>query len=303
MAILKIILGVAILILSSSGVSTIEAGGRTGPPTEGGEKHVPSILVNSWLRDKMIQVALANITGKAQPIKAAIGVENIQSELFVSQSVSVPARSIEIVYFPVLRQKTSRGALKDSDYVSVYRSDGALIDLQAVQKTDSSSAQLTTDSFLAASGDVINISYDLSPGQGLRLMFVPKSLRIREKALMLGRPRDGSFPACSEDDLIKLGLTDEYRNQARMKLADHYGFIVKDGEKARIMVDYTVPEITDCAVVRLSDYQYLFASSGGVTQGAGPGARVMVYNPSVMKITPLLPLVQEEQNGGKQKMK
>jgi hypothetical protein len=299
----KIIPWVVILVLSLSGLSTIEAAGREKPEPQGGEQCPPSILVNSWLRDKMIQVALANITGEAQRIKVAIGTEEIQSELFASQTLSIPARSISIVYFPVLRQKTSRGALKDSDYVSVYRSDGSLIDLKPVQQADRSRVQLTTDSFLAASGDDINISYDLGPGQGLRLVFVPRSLRIQEKMLIPGRLRDGSFPACAEEDLSKLGLPDEYRIQARTKLADHYGFIVKDGETARITVDYTVPEITDCAVVRLSDYQYFFARGGSVTQGAGLGALVMVYNPSIIKIAPLHPLVREGQGGGKQKIK
>ena len=115
----KIIPWVVVLVLSSSGFSPIGAAGREKPELPDEAQHAPSILVNSWHRDKMIQVALANITGEARPVKAAIGTEEIRFEPFAGQSLSVPARSIAVVSFPVLRQKTPRGALKDSDHVSV----------------------------------------------------------------------------------------------------------------------------------------------------------------------------------------
>jgi hypothetical protein len=119
--------------------------------------------------------------------------------------------------------------------------------------------------------------------------------------MMPGRQRKGSQQACSEADLNKLGLTDEYLKQARTRLADHLGYIVKAGETARISMDYTVPDIKDCAVVRFSDYQYLFAANGSVLHGGGPVTAVMIYNPSIMKIAPSFPLVPEGSEGGKQK--
>jgi hypothetical protein len=68
-------------------------------------------------------------------------------------------------------------------------------------------------------------------------------------------------------------------------------------------MDYTVPAIKNCAVVRFSDYQYLFAANGSVLHGGGPVTAVMIYNPSIMKIAPSFPLVPEGSEGGKQKMK
>ena len=290
-----------LLVLLTPGSSRVEAGGRSKPEFADDTKPSPSILVNSWYRDKMIQVALANIAPDARRVSVAIGTEDVQSELFASQSLSIPARSIVVVYFPRLKKKTAKGVVKDSDHVSVYASEGPLIDLQPVQEADLSPAQMNLENFLAASGDGITVSYDPGSGPDLRLVFVPKALRVQEQALIPGRPRQGSLSACSGEDLNKLELPDDYRRQAHARLSDHYGYIVKPGEKARISVDYSVPEIADCAVVRISDYQYSFSPAGGVSQGGGPVATVMVYNPAVMKIAPLFPLIPEGNEDGKLK--
>ena len=302
MAIRKIIFWVVILLLSSSGFSTITAGGREKPEQQCPGTFAPPILVNSWYRDRIIQVAVANITEKEQAVKVVIGAEGIQSDHFASQSLTVPARSISIVYFPMLRQKTSKGEIKDADFISVFRPDGHLIDLQSVQKADHSRSQMTTQGFLAASGDSLNISYDFEPGLDMRLLFVPRSLQIQGKVLMQGKPRKGSVRTCSEEDLGRLGLSDDYAKQTRSRLQDDFGYIVKAGESAEISLDYSVPEITDCAVVRLSDYQYSFASNGSVRYGGGPLTTVMIYNPSVMKIAPSFPLVLEGRTGENKKL-
>jgi hypothetical protein len=120
---------------------------------------------------------------------------------------------------------------------------------------------------------------------------------------MQGMPRKSSLQPCSEEDLKKLGLTEAYFKQARSRLANNLGYIVKAGKTSGISVDYVVPDIKDCAVMRLSDYQYSFAPKGSVRHGGGPVSIVMVYNPSVMKIATSFPLVPEGEGGGKQKMK
>lgn len=279
----------------------VGAAGREKPELAVGDKGASSILVTTWYRDRLIQVAVANIAEEAQFVKVAIGTEDIQSDLLASQSLTVPARSISIVYFPVLKQKTAKGVMKDADFVSVHRSDGQLIAAQAVQRADPSRSQLTPVGFLAASGDGTSITYVLEPQQALRLVFVPKSPLVQDKARMQGKPRKDSLQPCLENDLNKLGLPDDYLKQARSRLADNFGYIVKSGKQAAISVNYTVPQIKDCAVARLSDYQYLFASNGSVRQGAGPVTTVMIYNPSVMYIATPFPLVPEGGGGGQQK--
>ncbi len=299
----KIILWAISLVFLSMSSTWIEAAGREKPEQQCPGTIAPPILVNSWYRDRIIQVAVANVTEEARAVKVAIGADGIQSDPFSSQSLTVPARSISIVYFPMLRQKTSKGEIKDADFISVFRPDGYLIDMQALQKADHSRSQMTTQGFLAVSGDSLNISYDLEPGSDLRLLFVPRSLQAQDKVSMQGKPGKGSPRTCSEEDLGKLGLSDDYSKQARTRLTDNFGYIVKAGERAEISIDYSVPEIADCAVVRLADYQYLFASGGSVRYGGGPLTTVMIYNPSVMKIAPSSPLVPEGEGGEKQKMK
>jgi hypothetical protein len=304
MVLKKIVLWLTVLLLSSSEYSRVEAAGRTKPELEGSARSDASILVNSWYRDKMIQVALANIAHTAQRLKVAVGAEDSQSELYASQSLSIPARSILIVYFPVLKRKTLRGLFKEADSIYVYHADGSLIDSQTVQNMDASRMKLNPESFIAATGDGIVIRRDVENLPGLRLVFIPRSLRVQDNILIPGRQREGVSKTCTEEDLNNLELPDEYRLQARAMLSDHFGYMVKAGETVRISVYYPVPQIADCTLVRISDYEYFFSPDGSVRHGRGPVSLVMIYNPALINIVTPLPLVLEgSEAGSKQKMK
>ena len=81
----------------------------------------------------------------------------------------------------------------------------------------------------------------------------------------------------------------------------NFCFLVGSGERAEITLRYTVPEVKNCAVVRLSDTQYEFQPNGGVRYGTGADLAFMIYNPKTMKLTPLLELSREEEGSSTQK--
>jgi hypothetical protein len=301
MAFRKIMPLVFILFLSCATLSQLKAGGHSAPEPLKAGSCPASILVNTWRHEDRIHVALANSAKAPQSVQVAFGVETIEFEPVAGRSLTLAGHSITRLTFPVLRVKTSQGGLQDADRVTVYSDGGYVIAEGAAQKTDATNSQLTADRYLAACGDKISIHYDFTARQGLSLVFVPRAVKVQEKAFMAGRQRKGSLAPCTEKDLNALGLTEEYRNQARGKLAENFGFIIKSGQKARISLDYSVPQIADSAVVRLAGTLYEFQPDGGVGYGTGEGLLFMIYNPKTMKLSPLLELSREEETSSAKK--
>ncbi len=267
---------------------------------EPGETLAPSVLFNAWYKDKAIQVAVANPADSGQSLKVAIGTEEIQPQLFASQSLPVPPHTIKLLYFPVLRQKTSRGNLRNSDYFFIFKSGpegSGLIGSQPVQNLYPSPGDPTLDSFIATPGDEVRFSYELKPEDTLRLILAPKSVRVQENLLMAGRPQEWLLKALTREELDELKLPDDYRKQVREKLAENYAFAVKQGKGAGISILYTIPEVKDCVVTEIPDYRYFFTPSGGVLQGGGRGATLLIYNPRTVIMKPLLDLKPEGEEG------
>ena len=124
MKIKKVIFLAAILVCFLTPVSDLHealGGGR--------RKIIPkhqlsgSILFTAWNRDSLINVAVCNISDSAHSIKVATGTYDVGRRIYASQSLEIPANSIKLVYFPLLKQQTPRGDLKASDYVFLFSQD------------------------------------------------------------------------------------------------------------------------------------------------------------------------------------
>ena len=274
------------------------AGGRTKPEEN---ELLRSILFTAWYRDKVIQVAIANVGDKAHSLKLAIGTRDAREHLFASQSPLLPPQSIKLVYFPLLTQKVPKGERKTSDHVFVL--DGAssgLVDFAPVQKLGGSFSPSLED-FLATPGDSVHLQYRIDPGNSLRIFFLPREVKVQDKILTAVEPEEGFRKPIDRSALEKVNLPANYQPKILQMVEGNFGFLVSSGERAEITLRYTVPEIENCAVVRLSDTQYEFRPNGGVLYGKSAGLLFMIYNPKTMKLTPLLELSREEEGSSTKK--
>jgi hypothetical protein len=271
------------------------AGGRTKPEENELRR---SILFTAWYRDKVIQVAIANVGDRAHPLKVAIGTRDVRDHLFASQSLLLPPKSVQLVYFPLLTRKDPKGERK-SDHVFVL--DGASSGLVApVQKPDGSFSPSVED-FLVTPGDSVRLQYRIDPGNAMRIFFLPREVKVEDKILKAIEPEEGFRKPIERGALKKVNLPADYQSKILQMLEGNFCFPVSSGERAEISVRYIVPEIKDCAVVRLSDTQYEFQPNGGVRYGTGAGLALMIYNPKTMKLIPLLELSSEEEGFSTQK--
>ena len=255
-----------------------------------------SILFTAWYRDKVIQVAIANVGDKAHSLKVAIGTRDVREHLFANQSLLLPAQSVQLVYFPLLTQKDFIGDQKTSDHVFVL--DGAspgLVDFAPVQKLGGFFSPSLED-FLVTPGDSVHVQYKIDPGNSTRIFFLPREVKVQEKILTAVEPEEGFRKPIDQSALKKVNLPADYQPKILRMLEGNFCFLVNPGERAEITMRYTVPEIKNCAVVRLSDTQYEFRPNGGVLYGKSAGLLFMIYNPKTMKLTPLLELFREEKS-------
>lgn len=292
----KIVLWILLLLICSPGPNPVSAAGREKPHKETSQP----LLVISWFQGGTVHVAAANTTLAEQSVTVALGSEGVQTELFSSQSFSVPARSIALVHFPLRGDRTEQGAQKAANFIYLYTAGGALIEAQPLQQAAGLVSSATLEKYHAPVGGGLVVNYTLPSRQGVRILFIPLSLPAAGAAPVPGRARGGFLKNCTDEDLSRLKLPDEYGKRARAMLADHIGYIVKAGEPARISVYYPAPAIKDCAVVRMTDYQYFFTPGGSVRHGRGQVPAVMIYDPAVMKLLPSQQLVLKENETGKQ---
>ena len=274
------------------------AAGRSKP--EGNELQ-RSIIFTAWYRDKVIQVAIANEGDKSQSLKIAIGTRDMKERLFASQSLLLQPQTIKLVYFPMLTQKGSKGERIISDHVFIL--DGAssgLIDFAPVQ-TPSGSLYPSLEDFLIAPGDTVRLQYRIEPVNSMRLIFLPREVKVQDKFLTAIKPEEGSRKPADRSALAKVNIPADYRPKILKMLEGNFCFLVDSGERAEISMRYTIPEIKNCAVVRLFETEYEFQADGMVRYGAGAGLVFMVYNPKTMKLAPLLELSREEETSSAKK--
>jgi hypothetical protein len=268
------------------------AGGRTKPEKNELQR---SILFTAWYRDKVIQVAIANLGDKAHSLKVAIGTSDVRDHLFASQSLLLPPQSIKLVYFPLLTQKGPKGERNISDHVFVL--DGAsssLVGLAPVQQLGGSFSPSLED-FLVTPGDSVQLQYRIDPRNSRRIFFLPREVKVQDKILTAVEPEEGFRKPIDRSALKKVNLPASYQPKILQMVEGNFCFLVSSGERAEITLRYTVPEIKNCAVVRLSETQYEFQPNGGVGYGTGAGLVFMIYNPKTIKLTPLLDLSREEE--------
>jgi hypothetical protein len=245
------------------------------------------VLFTAWYRDKVIHVAIANVGDKAQSLKVASGCRDVREYIFAGQPLLLPPKSIKLVYFPLLSREGAKGEPRISDHVFLLDGDSAsLIAFTPVQQMSGSSTP-SLDDFLAAPGDSVHLRYRIKAGNSLRLFFLPREVKVQDKSLTAVEPEEGLLKPLSRGALQKTALPADYRQRIVQMVEENFCFLVNRGEKTEITMNYTVPEIKDCAVVRLSETQYEFHPGGGVRYGMGAGLVFMIYNPKTMRLLPL----------------
>ena len=259
-----------------------------------------SILSTAWYRDSLINVAVCNISNSAHSIKVATGTYDVGKHIYASQSLEVPANSIKLVYFPLLKQQTPRGDLKASDYVFVFSQDPktySLIGFKTIQNIYARYAQASLDSFIVPSGDRARFSYTLECDESLRIIFVAKSIKTHSNLFITGEPVEGTLRPARTEDIRELSLPVFYEKQIIKRLEGNHCFVIKRGEGATLTVVYDIGEIKDCALVTIPVYRYTFKPDGGLYAGGGHGLTFMAYDPSVVQIKTLLRLSTESKKG------
>jgi hypothetical protein len=268
------------------------AGGRVKP--EGNEVQ-RSILFTAWHRDKVIQVAIANAGDKTRALKVAVGARDVRERLFVSQRLSLPPRSVKLVYFPVPTRKGPAGEPITADHVFVFDpASSGTVDSAPVQKPGGPLSPFPDD-FLAVPGDSVRLQYRIDPGNSLRVLFLPREVRVQDKILTALESGEGFPRPSGRGALSKADLPADYRSRILQMEEGNFGFLVHPGERAEIALRYRIPEIRDCALVRLSETRYEFQPNGVVRYGTGAGAAFLIYDPKTMRLDPLLELSSEEE--------
>jgi hypothetical protein len=295
----NIFLGAVILTAILSCFSLVAAAGRTKPSAQ--DNSSPTILFNAWYKEQVIHIAVANISEADQSVKAAVGLGDVREHISAGRSFRVPSFSIGLTNMTPSGKKTSNDYRHPPDVAFVRQENlqgyGPL-NFIAVQNLSGSPNDPVLDNYIGASGEQVVVSYLLQAEDQLRIFLVPKTVGIKTDLFMNGRPQNGSLPSASRKDIEKLNIPAEYRRQLAGKLSSNYVFIVGPGDAARIAVEYIIPGIKECAVVRITDYRYFFSPAGGVSEGGGSGAALMVYNPAVMKMLKLPSLVPEDKEAG-----
>lgn len=286
------------LLIFLSGLPDALAGGRRKITPR--HKLSGSILSAAWYRDSLINVAVCNISDSAHSIKVATGTYDVGRRIYASQSLEVPANSIKLVYFPLLKQQTPRGDLKASDYVFVFGQDPktyGLIDFKTIQNIYARYARASLDNFLVPSGHKARFSYTTEPDESLRILFVAKSIRTSSNLPITGKPLKGMLRPARTEDIRELALPIFYERQIIKRLEGNHCFLIEPGEGATITVVYDIGEIKDCALVTIPVYRYTFKLGGGLRAGGGHGLTFMIYNPNVIQIKALLEISTESMKG------
>ncbi|MBW1691953.1 MAG: hypothetical protein DRG87_06740 [Deltaproteobacteria bacterium] len=273
------------------------AGGRSKPA-----KHVlsDSILFTSWYRNGVVNVAVCNVSDNTHSLKIATGTYDVERHIYASQVVEMSPRSIKLTYFPLLKQKTSRGDLKASDYIFVFNEDPGthgIIGFKTIQNIYAQYANASLDNFLVASREKVRFSYTMEPDQALRLIFISKLLKINGNELIPGEPAKRTLCAATIEDIRELSLPISYEKQLINKLEGNYCFIIKSGWGGTAAVIYNIDEISTCSLVAIPVYRYIFEPGGGLSQGGGRGLTFLAYNPHVIEIKTLLNLSNETTKG------
>lgn len=273
-----------------AGPNEVLAGGRSVPA-----KHVlsDSILFTSWYRDSVVNVGVCNISDNTHLLKIATGTYDVGRHIYGNQVLELPPRSIKLIYFPLLKQKTPRGDLKASDYIFVFSEDPGtrgIIGFKTIQNIYVRYPNAVLDAFLVASGRKSRFSYTIEPDEALRLILISKSLKTSSNELISGEPGKGIVRPATIEDIRELSLPISYEKQIIDRLEGNYCFIIKRGRGGAGTVVYNIGEIATCSLVTIPVYRYIFESEGLLSQGGGRGLTFLVYNHNVMKIKTLLNL-------------
>ena len=260
-----------------------------------------SILFTAWYRDKVIQVAIANTGDKSQSLKIAIGTRDVKEHLFASQSLMLQPQTIKLVNFPLLNHKGLKGEQNISDYVFILdKASSGLIDFAPVQ-TPGGSFSSSLEDYLATPGDTVRLQYRIDTVNSMRLIFLRREVKVQDKILTAVEPEEGFRKPADRSALTKVNIPANYLSKILQMLEGNICFLVNSGERVEISMRYTVPEIKNCAVVRLFETEYEFQPNGMVKYGAGAGIVFMIYNPKTMKLVPLLELSREEETSSAKK--
>ena len=204
------------------------------------------------------------------------------------------------VFLLLLKQKTSRGDLKASDYAFVFSEDPGtrgIIAYKTIQNIYARYANASLDNFLVASGQKARFSYTMESDEALRLIFISKALKINGNEPISGEPATGTLCAATIEDIKGLSLPISYENQIIDRLEGDYCFIIKRGQGGTGAVVYNIGEISTCSLVTIPVYRYIFEPGGGLSQGGGRGLTFLVYNPNVIEVKTLLNLSTETTKG------
>jgi len=291
--VISFITALACFLILSSGLHELFAGGRTIRP-----KHrlSGSIFLNAWYRDSLINAAVCNISSSSHSLKIATGTYDVRKHIYASQSLEIPAKSIKLVYFPLLKRETPRGDLKASDHVFVFANDSAvpsLIGFRHIQNIYRRYFRRSLDNFIVASGDRTRFSFAMKHDDSLRVLFIAKSIKTPNELFVIAEPAKEILGPASKEDIKALKLHSFYEKEFMKQLEGNYCYLIKPGDGATITVAYHVPEIENCALITIPVSFHIVEPPGG--GGGGHGLTFMAYNPSVVHIKTLLRLLTETQ--------
>ncbi len=257
------------------------AGGRTKPS---GEQTQSAILWTAWHRDTAVQVAIANAGYRARPLKVSVGRKDRRSRPYASQSLVLPPRAITLVYFPVSQALFGQGGPPDHAMLSGPGAGGPFDHTPIQQPAGAPSPSL--DHFLASPGDSVLLRYEIAPGNSRQLLFLPRSVGVQGATVRLVEPGGGIPRSIDRKTVAQLDLPVDHRPAILRALDDNVGCYVPPGERVEFSLRYAIPEVEDCAIVRISEARYEFLPGGGVRTGHGSGVAFLVYNPERMKLLP-----------------
>ena len=283
-----------VIMLAVTGLNDVWAGGRLRMPQN--HPWVDSIVLNAWYRDDHINVAVCNVAAEDRILKIAVGSAGKENQIFGSTTLTLPRRTLKMVSFPLIRQKTPQGDMKTADTVFAIAGIDAfrgLVNHQPIQQARVGDRFPELADFLVNRNKRVVFHYTVNDETNLTVVFIPKSI-VSNRYRLSGRRVSGqSQLPVSRGDIERLNLPAAYENDLVKRLNENFCFLFSSDSYRTATVTYDFQGTEACVLVNIPTYTYVFSADGSATAGGGQGLAVMVYNREDIGIQPSFSLSGE----------
>ncbi|TFG92344.1 MAG: hypothetical protein E4H15_03920 [Syntrophobacterales bacterium] len=281
---LSMIIMVSVAFVSAS-VHDACSGGRT----ETAHPHplAGSVVYTAWYAEDTINAAVANTSSCPHHLTIATGTSDGGTSLYSSQELQIPERSIRILQFPALKQKTVRGDLKISDYLFVYSKDEnvpGLVGDGPIQNIGQDHPAAFLEKYVVKSGEDAVFTYSAYPDGAQRIVLIAKSIETNGGVLE-GRVRWSGLRCADERAVKNLKLPPAHEKRIIDEMEANFCFVIDADEDPACTVRYSVPDMAGVQVARIPVYLYTLWRNGGMSAGGGHWLTFMMYNPDEVHVS------------------